>query len=69
MWRDDEVYDLVVILGYNDAPVVAGAGSAIFIHVARPGYACTEGCIGLALADLVELLAIAGPGDAIRVTR
>jgi L,D-peptidoglycan transpeptidase YkuD (ErfK/YbiS/YcfS/YnhG family) len=69
MWRDDELYDLVVVLGYNDAPVVAGAGSAIFLHVARPDYAPTEGCIGLALADLVELLAIVAPGDVVQVTR
>lgn len=57
MWRGDTVYDLVVELGYNDDPPVAGRGSAIFLHVARPGYVPTEGCIGLAEADLRLVLA------------
>ena len=56
MWRDDHVYDLVVVLGHNDDPPVAGAGSAIFLHLARPDYTPTEGCVALARSDLLELL-------------
>ena len=56
LWRDDAVYDLVVVLGWNDAPVVAQRGSAIFLHLARPDYAPTDGCIALALPDLRWLL-------------
>jgi L,D-peptidoglycan transpeptidase YkuD (ErfK/YbiS/YcfS/YnhG family) len=56
MWRDDGVYDVVVVLGHNDTPPQPGLGSAIFMHVARPGYVPTEGCIALALADLLEVL-------------
>jgi L,D-peptidoglycan transpeptidase YkuD (ErfK/YbiS/YcfS/YnhG family) len=57
LWRRDEVYDLIGVLGWNDAPVVRGHGSAIFLHVARPDYAPTDGCIALALADLRRVLA------------
>jgi L,D-peptidoglycan transpeptidase YkuD (ErfK/YbiS/YcfS/YnhG family) len=57
LWRSDELYDLVGVLGWNDAPVVRGRGSAIFLHVARPDYAPTEGCVALALADLRRVLA------------
>lgn len=57
LWRADGIYDLIVPLGYNDDPVVPGAGSAIFLHVARPDYAPTEGCIALAQADLLRVLA------------
>lgn len=57
LWREDNVYDVVVPLGYNDNPVEAGKGSAIFMHVAKPGYAGTEGCVALALPDLLEILA------------
>jgi len=59
MWRDDEVYDIVCVLGHNDPPR-AGLGSAIFLHCARPDYRPTEGCVALARADLEALLAEAG---------
>lgn len=57
LWRPDAVYDLIGVLGWNDAPVERGRGSAIFLHVARPGYAPTEGCVALDAADLRRLLA------------
>lgn len=57
LWRTDRLYDLVVVLGYNDDPVVAGAGSAIFLHVASPDYTPTEGCVALAPDDLRRVLA------------
>jgi L,D-peptidoglycan transpeptidase YkuD (ErfK/YbiS/YcfS/YnhG family) len=52
LWRDDHVYDLVVVLGHNDDPPVAGLGSAIFLHLARDGYPGTEGCVALAREDV-----------------
>jgi len=56
LWRDDGLYDLLAVIGHNDAPPVPGLGSAIFLHVAAPGLAPTEGCVALALADLAEIL-------------
>ena len=67
LWLADHVYDVIVPLGYNDDPVVPGHGSAIFLHVARPDFAPTAGCIALALADLLALLRAARPGAAVRV--
>ncbi len=63
LWRDDALYDLICVIGYNDAPPAAGRGSAIFMHVAAPGYAPTAGCVALAPADLRAVLAEAGRGD------
>ena len=57
LWRTDGLYDVVGVLGWNDAPVVKRRGSAIFLHVARPDHAPTEGCIALALPDLLRVLA------------
>jgi L,D-peptidoglycan transpeptidase YkuD (ErfK/YbiS/YcfS/YnhG family) len=57
LWRGDRLYDVIVPLGYNDDPVVPGRGSAIFLHVARPDYGGTEGCVALALDDLIAVLA------------
>jgi L,D-peptidoglycan transpeptidase YkuD (ErfK/YbiS/YcfS/YnhG family) len=67
LWRTDGLYDLVVPLGYNDDPVVPGLGSAIFLHVAAPDFGATAGCVAIALADLLALLADAGPGDTLAV--
>ena len=61
LWRDDGLYDLVVDLDYNRGPIRPGRGSAIFLHVARPGYGPTEGCVALKRPDLVRLLRRVGP--------
>jgi L,D-peptidoglycan transpeptidase YkuD (ErfK/YbiS/YcfS/YnhG family) len=61
MWRDDHVYDLLAVIGYNDAPPVPGAGSAIFLHVARldtdGNLLPTAGCVAMRLDDLLTVLA------------
>ena len=70
LWREDGLYDVLVELGYNDDPVAPGAGSAIFLHVAgmRDGdFTPTEGCIALARADLLSVLARCGPGVSIDI--
>lgn len=56
LWRDDHVYDIAVPLGYNDSPIAAGKGSAIFLHLAREDYSPTKGCIALNKNDLLEIL-------------
>lgn len=57
MWRDDALYDLVVVTSHNSDPVVPGDGSAIFVHVAGgPDYPPTEGCIAFAREDLDAIL-------------
>jgi L,D-peptidoglycan transpeptidase YkuD (ErfK/YbiS/YcfS/YnhG family) len=61
LWRADALYDLIVVLGYNDRPRVRGRGSAIFMHVANPGLSPTEGCIALARPHLQRLLAALAP--------
>lgn len=68
LWRDDHVYDVIVEIGHNDAPVIAGLGSAIFLHLARPDYAPTEGCIALALGDMLTVLKASGPGTSLQIT-
>tara|TARA_R110000868_G_scaffold1157_5_gene8864 strand:+ start:13568 stop:14146 length:579 start_codon:yes stop_codon:yes gene_type:complete len=59
LWREDHLYDIVVMLGYNDAPVIDGAGSAIFFHLAKEKEGLlqpTEGCVALALDDMRAVL-------------
>lgn len=56
MWRGDHLYDLVVDVGYNDVMPVPGRGSAIFLHLARPDYSPTEGCVAFSLTDFLTIL-------------
>jgi len=67
MWRDDHVYDVVVELMFNTQPIIPGRGSAIFLHIARPDYTPTEGCIALNKNDLLELLREANECSALSV--
>ncbi len=62
MWRDDGLYDVVVVLGHNDAPPVAGAGSAIFLHCWNEA-APTEGCVAVAKQALLALLPRLAAGE------
>jgi len=68
LWRKDALYDAVVTIGHNYDPAVAGMGSAIFLHVAAPDFAYTEGCIALGVADLMTVLACCNAGTSILIT-
>jgi L,D-peptidoglycan transpeptidase YkuD (ErfK/YbiS/YcfS/YnhG family) len=57
LWREDDIYDLIGMLGWNTNPIIPHHGSAIFLHIARANLAPTEGCLALALPDLLTCLA------------
>jgi L,D-peptidoglycan transpeptidase YkuD (ErfK/YbiS/YcfS/YnhG family) len=61
LWRSDHLYDLVIELDHNSRPRVAQRGSAVFIHVARPGFGPTAGCVALERKRLSSLLTRVGP--------
>ena len=67
LWREDGLYDLILVVGHNDSPPRPGAGSAIFVHLASEGFAPTKGCVALHRPALERLLAIAAPGDALEI--
>ena len=59
--RNDNLYDFIIELDHNTRPRIVGRGSAVFIHVARPGFAPTAGCVALDINTLRRLLARLGP--------
>jgi L,D-peptidoglycan transpeptidase YkuD (ErfK/YbiS/YcfS/YnhG family) len=65
--RADNLYDFIVELDHNTRPRIAGRGSAVFIHAARPRFAPTAGCVALDIRALRRLLARLGPGARIVV--
>lgn len=67
LWRDDHVYDFIIETDHNARPRVAGRGSGIFVHVARPERSPTAGCVALAVEPLRRLCARVGPQTRISV--
>ena len=71
LWRDDHLYDVIVVLGHNHVPRVQHHGSAIFMHLARDAddgaLAPTAGCVALRRRDLAVVLARLRPGSAVRI--
>jgi L,D-peptidoglycan transpeptidase YkuD (ErfK/YbiS/YcfS/YnhG family) len=63
--REDHLYDLIVEIDHNTRPRVSKRGSAVFIHVARPNYAPTAGCVAMKSTDLKRLLPFLSPKGAI----
>jgi L,D-peptidoglycan transpeptidase YkuD (ErfK/YbiS/YcfS/YnhG family) len=68
LWRADHLYDLILVMGYNDRPRLKGRGSAVFMHVAGPGLAATEGCVALRLPDLKRLIGRLRRGARVHIT-
>jgi L,D-peptidoglycan transpeptidase YkuD (ErfK/YbiS/YcfS/YnhG family) len=67
LWRDDHLYDLVIEISHNTRPRIAGRGSAVFLHVARPDRSATAGCVALDAKDLRRLLGRLGPRTRIEI--
>lgn len=67
LWREDALYDLILEIDHNLRPRIAGRGSAVFIHVARPNFGPTAGCVALRAPELRRLLARFGPKTRIAI--
>jgi L,D-peptidoglycan transpeptidase YkuD (ErfK/YbiS/YcfS/YnhG family) len=67
MWREDALYDVVVDIGWNRGPVIRGRGSAIFLHLARPGFMPTHGCVAVDGRMIGRLLERIGPRTRIEI--
>lgn len=67
LWREDGLYDLLVVVGYNDDPPEGEWGSAIFLHIARDDFSPTRGCVAFERAALTELVGLLKPSTRLRV--
>ena len=68
LWREDHVYDIIVVLGYNTSPIIPFRGSAIFLHCATPTYKTTDGCVALNNLDLIEILQTCSTQTLVQIT-
>jgi L,D-peptidoglycan transpeptidase YkuD (ErfK/YbiS/YcfS/YnhG family) len=67
LWRDDHVYDVIVVLGHNDDPPVSPMGSAIFWHLVQSDRRPTEGCVAIEREAMLRWLAQLAPGDTMEI--
>jgi L,D-peptidoglycan transpeptidase YkuD (ErfK/YbiS/YcfS/YnhG family) len=56
LYRNDHLYDLIVVLSYNTNPIIKNKGSAIFMHIAKNSYKKTKGCIALKKEHLIKII-------------
>lgn len=59
--RPDGMYKYGIVIEYNTGPVVAGKGSAIFVHLWREPGEPTAGCVAMDEASLLRILAWLDP--------
>ncbi len=58
LFLKESIYDIIVVIDYNQKPIRKKRGSAIFIHVAKKDYSPTLGCVALSKKDLKLLISI-----------
>jgi L,D-peptidoglycan transpeptidase YkuD (ErfK/YbiS/YcfS/YnhG family) len=59
--RDDALYDFIIEIDHNTSPRIAGRGSAVFLHLARPDFSPTAGCVSMTKPAMLRLLRRLGP--------
>jgi L,D-peptidoglycan transpeptidase YkuD (ErfK/YbiS/YcfS/YnhG family) len=68
LYRNDNLYDLILVINYNINPIIPNKGSAIFMHVSSDDYKPTEGCIAIKINDFIEILASLDPSNKISIS-
>ena len=68
LYRDDNIYNLILIINYNTNPVIPNKGSAIFLHVSTKDYKPTNGCIAIDVNDFIEILALLDTNEKINIS-
>jgi L,D-peptidoglycan transpeptidase YkuD (ErfK/YbiS/YcfS/YnhG family) len=65
--RNDHLYDFIIEIDHNTKPRIAGRGSAIFLHLARPNFSPTSGCVSMTKGAMLRLLKRLGPETRIEI--
>jgi len=67
LWRDDRLYDVIVVLSHNERPRRRYHGSAVFLHIADPDGKPTAGCVAVSPSDMRKLLALVSPRTVLKI--
>jgi L,D-peptidoglycan transpeptidase YkuD (ErfK/YbiS/YcfS/YnhG family) len=69
MLRPDGLYDACIVLDWNIRPRRRGRGSAVFLHLARPGFTPTAGCVAVSRGVMARLLPLISRLTVLKVIR
>lgn len=58
LWREDSLYNIIIVIGFNDNPIIPYKGSAIFLHCTNKLYKPTDGCVALIENDIIKILSL-----------
>ena len=67
LFRQDNIYDIILVLNFNMKPILKKKGSAIFLHVAKKKISPTKGCIAISKVKLKSLLSIINKNTKIKI--
>lgn len=66
LYRNDNLYDVILVLNYNSNPIIKKKGSAIFIHISKDKKK-TKGCIGLKKNEILLLSNVIKKNQKVRI--
>ena len=68
LYKNENVYDIILVLNYNMNPIKKNKGSAIFIHVAKNNFKRTKGCIAIKKMSLIKLIKKINPYTKVKIS-
>tara|TARA_B100000963_G_scaffold76459_1_gene64534 strand:+ start:246 stop:743 length:498 start_codon:yes stop_codon:yes gene_type:complete len=68
LYKNENIYDIILVLNYNMNPVKKNKGSAIFIHVAKNNFKRTEGCVAIKKLSLIKLIKKISPYTKVKIS-
>ena len=68
LFKNENIYDIILVLDYNMNPVKKNKGSAIFIHIAKNNFKRTEGCVAIRKQNLIKLIKEINPNTKVKIS-
>ena len=68
LYKNENIYDIILVLNYNMNPVKKNKGSAIFIHVAKNNFKRTKGCVAIKKISLIKLIKKINPYTKVKIS-
>ena len=68
LYKNENIYDIILVLNYNMNPIKKNQGSAIFIHVAKNNFKRTKGCVAIKKIDFIKLIKKINPYTKVKIS-